>query len=356
MQAEEMWKVSTGKGIKVAVVDSGVDSSTASLRGQVLEGKDLSGAPGGPVADTVGHGTTMAELIAGTGRSSSLKGLAPGAKIIPIRVGLEGGDGLSDNSFSSGIRAAADSDAQVISMSGGNTVSDPYIRDAVKYATNKGKLFLASAGNDGKKGNEKRFPAAYPQAVSVAATSESGKVADFSNSESEVDLAAPGTSTPGWWCDTQRKRYCNRDGGTSSATALVSASVALIWAKHPDWTANQVLRVLMDTTGLSEKGGETSKYLGHGIVRPRANLLDGEGDPGDPEISPLTDKRMGPPVKKKSSDSANGDDAPDKVKVADSGSEGGDSNVLPVLGIGAGVVILAGGGFAVARMRRKSQL
>ena len=355
MQAEEMWKVSTGEGVKVAVVDSGVDSSTPALQGQVLPGKDVSKLPGGTETDKSGHGTTMAELIAGTGKAGSLKGLAPDVKIIPIRITLKGGGGTSDwDPLIAGIRAAADTDAKIISMSVGNEAPDPYLSDAVKYATEKGKLLVAAAGNDRKKRNSENFPAAYTNAVSVGATDESGKVANFSNSASHVDLAGPGTNLPGW-CDEQRKSYCSGYRGTSAATALTSASAALIWSKHPDWTANQVLRVLMDTTGLSEKGGETSKYLGHGIVRPRANLLDGEGDPGDPEISPLTDKRMGPPVKKKSSDSKNSDDAPDKVKVADSGSEGGDSNVLPVLGIGAGVVILAGGAFAVARMRRKSQ-
>lgn len=65
MQAEEMWKVTTGEGIKVAVIDTGVNSSTPSLQGQVLKGVDATGAPGGETDDYDGHGTTMAELIAG---------------------------------------------------------------------------------------------------------------------------------------------------------------------------------------------------------------------------------------------------------------------------------------------------
>ncbi|MDJ1132639.1 S8 family serine peptidase [Streptomyces iconiensis] len=359
MQAEKMWEVSTGKGVKVAVVDSGLDSSTPSLRGQVLPGKDVSRLPGGTDTDKSGHGTTMAELIAGTGRAGSLKGLAPDAKVIPIRVALQGTDGKTSwDPLIAGVRAAADTDAQIISMSIGTDAPDPRLLDAVKFAANKGKLFLASAGNDRNKKNYEHFPAGFPHAVSVAATDETGKVAEYSNSASDVDIAAPGTNIPGWWCDKARKRYCDQNGGTSAATALASASAALLWSKHPDWTANQVLRVLLNTTGLKEKHIKPSVYLGHGAVRPRANLLEGKGDPGDPEISPLTNKKLGPPAKKSSGSSKSGDadGVPDKVKVADSaaGDDKG-SVVLPVVGVGAGVVVLAGGGFAIARMRRKSE-
>ncbi|MDJ1132638.1 S8 family serine peptidase [Streptomyces iconiensis] len=357
MQAEKMWEVSTGKGVKVAVVDSGIDSSTPSLKGQVLPGKDVSRLPGSTETDKTGHGTTMAELIAGTGKSGSLKGLAPDAKIIPIRVSLKGTDGKTSwDPIIAGVRAAADTDAQIISMSIGNVAPDPHLLDAVKYAAKKGKLLLASAGNDGAKRNEPNYPAGYAYAAGVAATDESGKVADFSNTASRPDMAAPGVNIPSW-CTETREDYCSGRNGTSAAAALASASAALLWSKHPDWTANQVLRVLLKTAGLQGKNVKPSKYIGYGSVRPRINLLEGEGDPGDPEISPLTNKKLGPPAKKSSdsSESGNADGAPDKVKVADSASDDDEgSAVLPVIGVGAGVVVLAGGGFAFARMRRKS--
>lgn len=71
MQAEEMWKVTTGEGIKVAVIDTGVNASTSSLKGQVLKGFDATGADGDEYDDYRGHGTTMAELIAGTGKGAA---------------------------------------------------------------------------------------------------------------------------------------------------------------------------------------------------------------------------------------------------------------------------------------------
>src|SRR5690606_34987996 len=88
MKAEGMWKVSTGEGIKVAVIDSGVNPDTPSLRGQVLTGEVPDSVGHKATEDYSGHGTSMAELIAGTGAGGGLKGLAPGAKIVPYRIAL----------------------------------------------------------------------------------------------------------------------------------------------------------------------------------------------------------------------------------------------------------------------------
>src|SRR6478609_6049641 len=120
MRAEEMWKTTTGEGVKVAVIDSGVNSRTPSLRGQVLAGFDATGAEGDEYDDYDGHGTSMAELIAGTGKGGGLQGLAPGAKIIPIRITdtkFQNEHSVNANDTVDAIRAASDSDAQIISMS-----------------------------------------------------------------------------------------------------------------------------------------------------------------------------------------------------------------------------------------------
>jgi subtilisin family serine protease len=89
MLADRLWKVSTGKGIKVAVVDSGVNPSTASLTGKVLKDEVPAAAAYGATKDFGGHGTSMAELIAGSGAGGGLQGLAPGARIIPVRAKLD---------------------------------------------------------------------------------------------------------------------------------------------------------------------------------------------------------------------------------------------------------------------------
>ncbi|MBQ1158869.1 S8 family serine peptidase [Streptomyces sp. A73] len=360
MQAEKMWKVATGEGIKVAVVDTGVDSSTPSLRGRVLPGKDVSGAPGDEMRDDAGHGTTMAEIIAGSGKGGALKGLAPDAKIIPIKGNLKGvPEATKDASGAKAIRAAADSDAQIINMSFGGA-PHPAFKKALDYATKKGKLLLAGTGNDAKKGNQENYPAAYPNVAAVASIDKTGRVAESSTYGEQTDLSGPGEGVP-VLCDGKKQAYCPR-GGTSAATAIASASAALIWSHHPDWTANQVLRVLLKTGDLADK---PSIYVGHGAVRPRMNLLEGKGDPGDPDISPLTGERT-LNTKSKESDSdaknsgkgsgkddSNKEAAPDKVKVADSKAEDdGGSWLLPAIGIAAGVIILGGCGFAVVRIRR----
>lgn len=351
MQAEKMWKVSKGEGVKVAVIDGGVDPSSPSLKGKVLPGKDLSQAPGDENSDATGHGTTMAELIAGSGKGGSLRGLAPEAKIIPFRTtvsGMKGADTKKDH-LGEAIRAAADSDAQIINMSLGGAPY-PAIREAVEYAAQKGKLLFAAAGNEGNGKNRPDYPAAYPDVAAVAAIRQDGKVGDYSTHGEQTTLSGPGDKIPAW-CDGKLQGYCIKSG-TSSATAIASASAALIWSKHPKWTSNQVLRVLMET---GDHHDNPSTYIGHGAVRPRLNLLENKGDPGDPDISPLTGERTlhtkPDKPKSQSKDSAKGD-APDKVKVADSQSGDGNGWVLPAVGIAAGIVILAGCGFAVVRLRR----
>ncbi|MEU5811198.1 S8 family serine peptidase [Streptomyces sp. NPDC047718] len=91
--------------------------------------------------------------------------------------------------------------------------------------------------------------------------------------------------------------WCVQDGGTSYATALASASAALVWSAHPDWTANQVARVLIKTAGTTAEGGEHSNWIGYGVARPRKVLLDHEGDPGAPDVDPLAPAPAPAPVK-----------------------------------------------------------
>ncbi|MEV6853389.1 S8 family serine peptidase [Streptomyces microflavus] len=363
MQAEEMWKISTGKGIKVAVIDTGVNPKTPSLKGQVLKGFDATGAAGDENDDYDGHGTNMAELIAGTGAGGGLKGLAPGAKIIPMRVTdteFQKKHSVNARDFEDAIRAAADSEAKIISMSFGSLYSTRGEREAVKYAESKGKLFFAAVGNDGAGRNEEEYPAAYPQVVGVASADRNGKVAEYSQNGNTVDIAAPGQEIP-QWCDNSFQRYCDGGSGTSSATAIASASAALVWSANPDWTANQVLNVLFDTAGRDWEKGTLSKYLGHGLIRPAMNILKGKGDPGDPDISPLTEERTNgsPASPAPSTPSASASQQPTQNEKADEAVAAGDGRaasddgapVSLILGGIAVVAVLGGVVFAVVRRR-----
>ncbi|MEU4686284.1 S8 family serine peptidase [Streptomyces xinghaiensis] len=368
MHAEEIWETATGEGVKVALIDSGVNPSTPALKGRVLEGMDATGVPGDEMDDYSGHGTTIAELIAGSGEGGGLQGLAPGAEIISYRVSdtdLQNKYAVNAEESEDAIRAAADSDARIINVSGGSEYPSEAERQAVEYAQGKGKLIIAAVGNTGHKDNKPGYPASYPGVVGVAASGPDGRVAHYSQHGDFVDLAAPGNSIPSW-CDTNFTRYCDGNGGTSAASALASASAALIWSAHPDWTANQVLRVMLESAGRGEgwKKGTVSNYLGHGIIRPGAHINRGIGKPGDPDINPLTNKKTGPgaveeqkqspPPKDSASPSPKGSEGKPGAEAAVAGSEekadGGSLGIL--LGGVAAAAALAGGVLFVVRRRR----
>lgn len=358
MRADEIWKSTTGEGIKIALIDSGVNASIPSLTGQVLEGLDATETDG-KTDDFDGHGTSMAELIAGTGAGGGLKGLAPGSKIIPMRVADEDFEKKHksepfDNS--NAIRAAADGDAKIINLSVGGEFVDSKEKEAVEYAQSKGKLVFAAVGNSGDKANKALYPAKYPEAVGVAASDSEGQVAEYSVHGDVVDIAAPGSDIP-TWCDETFTKYCDGDGGTSAATALASASAALIWSANPDWTANQVLRVMFESAGRGDdwKPGTVSNYLGHGIVRPNAAINRGIGKPGDADVSPLTNERTtsGSPADAGTSAKDTDKEAEADPAAADSSQDTGDDSRLGlILGGAAVVLVLAGGAFAVVRKRR----
>ncbi|WUC34383.1 S8 family serine peptidase [Streptomyces sp. NBC_00557] len=374
MQAEKMWKVSTGEGVKVAVIDTGVNANTPSLKGQVLTDEVPKSVAYRATDDYVGHGTTMAELIAGTGAGGGLKGLAPGAKIIPFRVKFDGMKRSAQEKkktpgATAAIRAAADTDAKIISMSFGSPGPDSDEQAAINYAASKGKLLIAAVGNDGRKsGDTIGYPAADDYVIGVAATDASGTASKFSSHGGYVDLSAPGQNFPGW-CDATFRSYCDNVNGTSSAAAIASASAALIWSAHPDWTVNQVTRALVDTAGRSWPKNKPSTYLGYGAVRPRVVLANPHYNPGPANVDPLRKENGGDLLAKSGSSTATSSSsasASTPSQAAEKGSTGGtsaagssaessnDSNstLWITLGAVAAVVVIGGGGVALMRARR----
>ncbi|MGW3269003.1 S8 family serine peptidase [Streptomyces sp. NPDC001056] len=365
MKADEMWKTSTGKGVKVAVVDTGVNPSTPSLQGQVLADEVPKSLSYGATQDINGHGTTMAEEIAGTGRGGGLKGLAPGAKIVPYRVALDGMSLAQENKapdVAKVIKAIADSDVKIINMSFGDDIPFEDEEAAIKYAASKGKLMFAGSGNDADTTNKKMYPASYPYVVGVSAIDKTGTVGKFSNHGFSVDLAAPGVNVPAW-CNASFRSYCSHVNGTSDATAIASASAALIWSAHPDWTANQVLRALIDTAGREWPKSTPSNYLGYGIIRPRKVLENPHYNPGSATADPLATEnwRGKPGTSPSGSASSSTPSAPAKSTSGGETSAAGTSskssgNTLTwvVVGAAAALVVIGGAAFAVIRSRRRA--
>lgn len=303
----------------------------------------------------------MAVLIAGTGAKGTTTGsygLAPGAKILPIRIPdfieHSRSDGNPDDYptyMAKAIRYAADSDAQVINISQGSTEHSRELAESVAYALSKGKLIFAGVGNTGDALNELEYPAATPGVVGVGAIDRNVKTTKESQHGPQVDLVAPGEDM--FAACLGATKLC-KTHGTSDATALASASAALIWSKHPDWTNNQVLRVMLNTASKPKSSKERTDYLGYGAVRPRI-ALQNPGDPGPADEYPLPDLTAAA-SQSPSPDAfrSNGTDAPakdDHSATAASAPKDDDSILWITLGIGT--VVLLGAAITVSVAIRK---
>ena len=352
MKADDVWKTSTGKGVTVAVIDTGV-GPIPELEGQVLSGKvfDAKKTEGDGRADYDGHGTEMAAIIAGTGRHPSGDGgfgLAPGAKILPLRV-PDILDGAATPSMVEAIRYAADSEAKVINISmgiAGKPEQDRARAEAVKYALSKGKLVFAAVGNSGDSLNEVEYPAATPGVVGVGAVDANGDATKESQHGPQVDLSAPGIDIVS--ACAGKTGVC-KGHGTSAASALASASAALLWSAHPDWTNNQILRVLLNTAGSPRDGVVRNDYVGYGVVRPRI-ALPTPGDPGPADVYPLRDlaaAEAGAPPSEAATPRP-----PAPGPQAQTQKDDGNSGTLPWIALGTGVCLLIGGAVTAVVVRR----
>ncbi|MEU7182774.1 MULTISPECIES: S8 family serine peptidase [Streptomyces] len=276
--AEAIWKVSTGKGVTVAVLDDPVDGNHPDLKGNVLPGKSF--ITGGTANRAYGereHGTAMASLIAGHGHGAAendgVKGLAPDAKILP--VGIDLGDSEETPSFGTetkyadALRYAVDQGAKVVNMSfGGASISDDE-KKSIDYARQHDVLLVAGSGNTAV--DSPRYPAAQPGVLSVGAVDKDLHVWSNSNYGSSVQLTAPGVYIRSAGVQDPY-RLAN---GTSDSAAYVSAAAALLRSKFPDLTAGQIANRLVKTAGLPEdkKGLKLpDAHYGYGFIKPYSAL------------------------------------------------------------------------------------
>ncbi|MDJ0343747.1 type VII secretion-associated serine protease mycosin [Streptomyces sp. H10-C2] len=283
LHAHDAWRTTQGAGVTVAVLDTGVDGGHPDLAGQVLAGNDLVGFGAGPGDSAwAKHGTGMAGIIAGhghgPGHSQGVLGIAPGAKILPVRVILEEKDPKRDQARATkgaalpeGIRWAADHGAGVINLSLGDdsaTAAPAADEDnAIQYALSKGVVVVASAGNGGEHADRASYPAAYPGVIAVAAVDRYGAHATFSTRRWYASVSAPGVDVV--LADPDRKYY--EGWGTSPASAYVSGAVALIRSAYPKLSPAQIKRLLEDTTRDRPAGGR-SDAVGTGLMDPAAAL------------------------------------------------------------------------------------
>ena len=244
-----------GRGTTIAVLDTGImpDATFGDGRVRYL---DLGfGTAAGNGADD-GHGTAVASLIAGA--ANDAPGVAPGATLLSIRV--TDAAGTSDIfTISQAIVAATDAGAKIINISLGGYATNATLDAAISYATNRGALIVAAAGND--QAAQLTWPAADARVISVGAVDAAGQQVTFSNSGPQLSLTAPGYGVQTAWLAGQRALV----DGTSVSAPLVAGSIAAVISQNPSLSPQDAAQVLMQTASDAGAPGDDPDF-GHGIL------------------------------------------------------------------------------------------
>ncbi|MBC9712027.1 S8 family serine peptidase [Streptomyces sp. TRM66268-LWL] len=288
--ADKAWQAGyDGKGVKVAVLDTGVDETHPDLVGQQLVEKNFSASA--DTKDRQGHGTHVASTVAGTGAKSGgkFKGVAPGAGLIDGKVLDDTGSG-EESDIIEAIEWAVGEGADIVSMSLGGPDApgvEPLEEAVNTYTENNGVLFTVAAGNEGPGASTVGSPGAADGALTVGAVDDNDAMASFSSRGPRVgdgaikpDVTAPGVditaaSAPGNSIAAEVGE--NPEGymtisGTSMATPHVAGAAAILKQQHPDWKAAELKGVL---TGSTKDGGFTAFEQGAGRIQVDKAIAQG---------------------------------------------------------------------------------
>lgn len=277
------WDLSKGAGVVVAVSDTGIDINHEDLAGNIL--KDGSGQVIGynfvdnnsDVMDRYGHGTHVAGTIAAVSNNGiGVASMAPETKLMPVK-GLDDRGSGSDSNLAQTIKFAADHGAKVLNMSWGGMGTDQVIEDALKYASDKGVISVAAAGNSSEDAGN-FFPAGSPYVITVGAYDPYEKKASFSNYGPSIEVVAPGVDILSTVSAINKfpankivaGKYARLDG-TSMAAPHVSGLAALEIAKNPTWQPSQIQDSVIHTAkDLGDPGKD--EWYGYGRIDPPVAL------------------------------------------------------------------------------------
>jgi type VII secretion-associated serine protease mycosin len=269
---ERAWPLADGTGVRVAVIDSGVDQLHPQLAGKVDRGRDYLYVKGDTgTRDCIGHGTAVGSIIAAQGAAGTgFRGVAPGARIIPLTVSErrddakgQSGQAVTAAEFAAAVRDAVAFGAKVINISAVFPGDDPAVRAAVRFAIDSNVVVVAAVGNAAEEGNPTPYPAAYPDVVGVGAIDQTGRRLRTSGRGTFVDLVAPGNEITAAVPGRGHASYT----GTSFATPFVAGVAALVRQYRPELSARDVSARLIATASPAAGGADSTGY-GHGIVDP----------------------------------------------------------------------------------------
>ncbi|QQZ58690.1 S8 family peptidase [Paenibacillus sonchi] len=232
IQAPAFWeKGQYGRGVKIAVLDTGCDKDHPDLKDRIVGGRNFTDDDGGnkeSFKDYNGHGTHVAGTIAATKNDNGVVGVAPEASLIILKVLNREGSGRPEW-IAEAIDYAIEQQAQIINMSLSAGAGHEAMHEAIKRAVDKGIIVVCAAGNSEK--NEKRYPAAYNECTSVGAVDFSGKQAHFLTENNEVDITAPGVNILSCYpldLVPNRNEPYKVISGTSMSSPHVAGALALV--------------------------------------------------------------------------------------------------------------------------------
>lgn len=256
----------TGAGIRVAVLDTGIEASHSDLN--VVGGYSVftDSANSNPYFDGSGHGTHVAGTIAGLNNTIGVLGVAPNVQLYAVKVLNNSGSG-SYAGIAQGIEWAINNNMKVINMSLGGSATSSILEQMCNLAYNRGILVVAAAGNSGNAsgtGDNVGYPARYSSVIAVAATTSSNTRASFSSTGPAVELAAPGQSI----YSTYRNNSYATLNGTSMASPHVAGVAALVWQAKPHLSNVQLRQLLRD----SAQNLGTANHFGYGLVRAQTAI------------------------------------------------------------------------------------
>jgi type VII secretion-associated serine protease mycosin len=269
---QKAWKITKGAGVKVAIIDTGIDATHPDLQDAVTSGLDVSSdktyAEQNPIQDFGFHGTMVASLLAGRGhdKNSGVIGVAPEAEIISIAMRFDIENPSTDEQIAKGIRNAVDAGAKVINLSLTRNSRDwPALWDeAFQYAFDKDVVVVAAAGNRAGGTEQVGAPATIPGVLVVAGVDKNAQASNQASTDGlTIGVSAPATDLVSAYPGADYKIW----SGTSGAAPIVSGLVALVRAHYPELDANNVInRVIATATKMTEEPYSTE--FGYGLIDP----------------------------------------------------------------------------------------